>query len=324
MKKYLVVYILFLVVLVSGCQKPKNPNESEGKILTTENKLEEKNLLKCSAQYLDTKENPDVSVQIRDKNYKNITKRSFTIDEINKLNFKASMISPKKGSYFSSQLCAGDKAITIDPLNVKFKQIPKDYKYDVFEEIQFFDQLSPGTYQIYAYYSIDGKTWYVDGNKIKFEVTKNQNLSENSNASHKNEIYIEAGEGKINKTDKYSYIKEFKRHGDKKTKELYLGTGGVSANYSVVAPTTGSYELFIHLIDDGRHGDNQRNATIYVNGKKNHYIHKSENTNGWKWHSLGKVELKKGANKVSIIKDKSTNAAFIMNAFKFTKIEKNR
>ena len=34
------------------------------------------------------------------------------MDEINKLNFEARMTPPRKGEYFSFQLCAGDKAIS--------------------------------------------------------------------------------------------------------------------------------------------------------------------------------------------------------------------
>ncbi len=322
MKKYLIAYVLFLVILFSGCKTPGNSNKPNGKNLATENKLEKKNPLKCSAKYLEIKENPNVLVQIMDKNYKNNTKKNFTTDEIDKLYFGARMSPPKKGSYLSSQLCAGDKVITLDPLNVKFHQIPKDYKSNVFEQIQFFDQLklSPGVYQIYAYYSFDGKTWYVDGNKVEFEVTGNQNLSQDSDTLHKDEIYVRAEEGKINSEDKYSYIIESRGEEGKKNKEVYLNTQGANAEYNVVAPTSGLYELSLKLIDDGKpHKDNKKNVTISINGKNIQYIHKSENTNGWKWYPLGEVELKEGENKVVITKDKNTNVAFVMNAFKFTK-----
>ena len=75
--KSLITFTLIFVVLLSGCNTPDNPNKPKEKDLSIENNQEEKDPLKCVAKYLEVKENPNVLVQITDKNYKKNYKKEF-------------------------------------------------------------------------------------------------------------------------------------------------------------------------------------------------------------------------------------------------------
>lgn len=128
-------------------------------------------------------------------------------------------------------------------------------------------------------------------------------------------IVVEAGNGTLTGVQKSTmdYLGESARG-----LEAYLGSGGATANYNVTATTAGTYVLWIKLSDDGVWPNGSRSATVYVNGSAAtvRYSHVSENTNGWKWYSLGNITLKAGNNTIAFTKDASTQAAFVMDEFK--------
>jgi hypothetical protein len=98
----------------------------------------------------------------------------------------------------------------------------------------------------------------------------------------------------------------------------YLGSKGATANYTVNAPIAGTYKLHIKLSDDGMWEDTYRDADIAVNGQAVlHYYHKSEDTRGWKWFTIGNASLKKGDNPVSFSKSNDMPASFTMDEFRF-------
>ena len=141
--------------------------------------------------------------------------------------------------------------------------------------------------------------------------TENNTEPTSSVIKQDNEIYVEGESGSLSGGGKYSYTGKSARGA-----EAYLGEGGAIVNYEISSPDGGAYELFVRLFDDGVHPDGSRNATVAVNGINIAYSHTSEDTKGWKWYSLGEVNLKAGENIVSVAKDKTTGAAFVMDAFK--------
>jgi len=127
------------------------------------------------------------------------------------------------------------------------------------------------------------------------------------------EIYIEGVTGSLSNGGEYSRIGESARGG-----EAYLGDGGATAIYNLDLASAGSYTLYVNLTDDAMHASGTRNATISVNGTKYQYQHISEDTDTWKWYQIGNINLKQGINEIKFTKDKTTSAAYIMNAFKLT------
>jgi len=98
----------------------------------------------------------------------------------------------------------------------------------------------------------------------------------------------------------------------------YLGSKGATANYTINAPAAGTYKLHIKTSDDGTWKDSYRDADVTVNGQVVlHYYHKSQDTRGWKWFTLGNTSLKKGDNPVSFTKSNDMPASFTIDEFKF-------
>jgi hypothetical protein len=131
-------------------------------------------------------------------------------------------------------------------------------------------------------------------------------------------IYVDGGAGVLSGNSKYgySYIGESARG-----TEAYLAEKGATANYTFSAEKAGSYRLEISLSDDAVHDNGARNATVTLNGGGMvFYKHQSENTNGWKWYSLGQLSVKKGKNTITFVKDETTSAAFVMDQFRFVPI----
>jgi hypothetical protein len=131
-------------------------------------------------------------------------------------------------------------------------------------------------------------------------------------------IYVDGGAGTLSNFSEYgySYIGESARG-----TEAYLADKGATATYKFTAEKAGSYRLEISLSDDAVHDNGARNATVTLNGGGTvFYKHQSENTNGWKWYSLGQLSIKKGKNTVTFIKDETTSAAFVMDQFRFVPI----
>lgn len=101
----------------------------------------------------------------------------------------------------------------------------------------------------------------------------------------------------------------------------YLGSKGATATYTVEAAADGTYTLWAKVDDDGTWNNGFRDANITVNGT--HvltYHHISQNTNGWKWISIGNCSLKAGANTVTFAKANDMPAAYSMNAFKLVPV----
>lgn len=144
----------------------------------------------------------------------------------------------------------------------------------------------------------------------------NKNSDTSSSEQKINEtgyIYIEAGDGVLSGTEGgQSYIAESARG-----REAYLAEKGATATYNFNTDKPGNYRLEISLTDDGVWDDGSRNATVTVNdGGIVFYKHRSEDTKGWKWYSVGVVSIKDSTNKITFVKDEDTYAAFVMDQFR--------
>ncbi len=132
-------------------------------------------------------------------------------------------------------------------------------------------------------------------------------------------IVVDGGSGVLANGGSFSYIGESARG-----LEAYLAEGGANATY-MVSIDNGSYfsnyNLLVKLSDDAKHNDGARDATITINNNQIlKYTHISENTNGWKWYTIGSVSFRKGENKMVFTKDESTTAAYVMDEFKLIPI----
>lgn len=127
------------------------------------------------------------------------------------------------------------------------------------------------------------------------------------------DIYVEAKDGKLIWAWEYSRLGKSSRG-----EEAYLGDWWATVTYEVNSNKAGTYYLYIRLSDDGVHSNWSRSATIKVNTKTISYNHISEDTKWWKWFSLWEITLKQWKNIISFKKNKTTSAAFIMNAFKLS------
>lgn len=101
----------------------------------------------------------------------------------------------------------------------------------------------------------------------------------------------------------------------------YLGTKGATANYIVTAASSGTYSLRVKLSDDGVWDSGFRDADVTVNGAMVvTYQHRSEDTRGWKWYTVGNVSLKVGENTIAFTKKNDMPAAYSMDEFKFVPV----
>ncbi len=154
----------------------------------------------------------------------------------------------------------------------------------------------------------------------------NQDVDENNaggktvaEVTNKNgEIYVEAETGTLTNAGQYSRIATNTSRGNG---EAYLGDGGAKVSYVISLKDSRKYVLWISITDDNKHADGARDAMIDVNGDSLHYDHVSKDTNGWEWVKINNVYLKNGNNEISFTKDKTTSAAFIMDAFKFVPVK---
>jgi hypothetical protein len=148
------------------------------------------------------------------------------------------------------------------------------------------------------------------------ETQTNQNQDNNleqTNEDQVNYITIEAGDGTLEAPgNSGSYIGESARG-----LEAYLASDGDKAAYKVDITNPGRYMLDVKLSDDGTWNNGDRSVTISINNSSTlKYDHQSENTNGWKWYTLGGVTLNKGANTIVFTKNPNGYAAYVMDEFR--------
>ncbi len=311
---YKLIFVMALIIVSAGCSNPKKETTNVKEIKDTEYTDE----MLCQAKNLEIKSNKNINVIITTKDKNKNPKKAYTVEEINKSSYENKIVKTlDEGVFLATGVCDGDKKI--DTWKLEFSSNNKKFTKEGYTNLAFFDDLNlkPGKYQVYGYYSFDGKKWYIN-DELEFSVINNTNNLSKDTKNKSGEIFIEAETGNLHNAGQYSHIADTNRAGEK-VKEVYLGDGGANIDYVVKAPSESTFELFIRLTDDGAHKDNTRNATFSINGNDIKYIHKSEDTKGWKWYSLGNVNLNKGENTMTITKDKSTPAAFIIDAFKFVK-----
>ncbi len=126
--------------------------------------------------------------------------------------------------------------------------------------------------------------------------------------------WVEAEQGVLKDAGAYSFIGATSRGPG----ELYLGTGGASAEYLVESDADREVFLFIRTSDDGLHPDGSRNAEFIVNDQKLVFEHHAHEGSVWEWVGLGKVRLHEGTNRIVVRKPSQTSAAFILDKFVLT------
>ncbi|MFH0804718.1 MAG: hypothetical protein V1916_00820 [Patescibacteria group bacterium] len=152
-------------------------------------------------------------------------------------------------------------------------------------------------------------------------VAPNANAAANANSSGEfplGSMQLEAEFGVLSNQGSDSYVRTTSRGG-----EASLAEGGATVTFRYVQMMkAGTYTMWVRLADDGQHRSGARNVAVSVNGAVVlRYHHVSENTNGWKWYSLGDVSLNVGRNSVAFEKDESTGAPFVMDAFKLVPVQ---
>lgn len=153
------------------------------------------------------------------------------------------------------------------------------------------------------------------GLKPAAQTTQNQQDSTDQQAGEDLSSYItvEAGDGVLQAaTNSGSYVAESARG-----LEAYLASSGDSVTYTVNITNPGRYLLDVKLSDDGIWSNGDRSVTVTVNDTSTlKYDHLSENTNGWKWYTLGGITLKEGANTIKFTKNPNGYAAYVMDEFR--------
>ncbi len=166
----------------------------------------------------------------------------------------------------------------------------------------------------------NGTTNNATNNTTSSSNSASANLSVNTNTSADPEgtIIVEAGDGSLSGVEESSmdYIKESARG-----LEAYLGSKGATATYNVTSANTGTYQLAVKLTDDGTWDNGSRDANITANGSLVlTYYHRTEDTRGWKWFTVGNLSLKEGNNIITFSKANDKPAAYVMDEFKLVPV----
>lgn len=154
----------------------------------------------------------------------------------------------------------------------------------------------------------------VQDNTIDDEVVDNEVADDGNENLAEGTIVVEAGDGVLFEGEWSfgSYIGESARG-----LEAYLASGGDSATYEFNSNKEGLYKLSLKLSDDAEHSDDSRSAEVKINDTQIlQYVHDSEDTQGWKWYTIGTVNLNEGMNKIVFTKNETTTAAFVMDEFR--------
>lgn len=176
------------------------------------------------------------------------------------------------------------------------------------------------TYIIIGTLAISLAVYFAAPNIIGSKNSENQQSNtteENIEEDPDGTIVVEALSGILTNPGSYSYISDSDTGG-----KAYLADKDATATYKVIAEKAGTYTLKVRSIDDGLNKDGDQNVTISVyrpnaGTKTLKYIHHSQVTNGWKWFTIGEIDLVVGENTVTFVKDASTYVAFTMGEFKF-------
>ncbi len=103
--------------------------------------------------------------------------------------------------------------------------------------------------------------------------------------------------------------------------EAYLGDGGATVTYTIkrLAAKPQRFWLWINVTDDGLHRNGERAVAVSIPKLRwsTTWINGSEDTQGWKAVRIGAVRTA-GGFAISFRKLKTTQAAFVLNAFAFT------
>ncbi len=144
--------------------------------------------ISCEAKNFEFKKNENVLTYIvggYDTKYANRTKKEYSLEELKKYGFETKLLKADKKVYLLSQICNGDKLVSDLETSAVNPSMAGDKKG--FTNLNFFDafiksqKIKVGEkYQIYGYYSYDGRTWFVN-DKIEIEIKKEKQQKENSN-----------------------------------------------------------------------------------------------------------------------------------------------
>lgn len=172
---FVIIFINVIIVLFSGTAGTTSDTASTTGTATAEvssSDVADDNSI-CAAKHLDKKANGAIRLKIVDDNYNDKTTNVYTMDELSQLSMMAEVTVPDDGIYLSTQMCRNDEPVTFAPLSKMYflskEKVHADKQMHYAPLDQVLHMIHPGHYQVYSYYSHDGKTWYID-KEIDFDV----------------------------------------------------------------------------------------------------------------------------------------------------------
>ncbi len=105
----------------------------------------------------------------------------------------------------------------------------------------------------------------------------------------------------------------------------YLSRGGDWLLYVFNVPSDGNYKLWVKDLNDRKHPHRARTIVVKIDSEKEFKVpaNTSPGSYGWGWHLIGTVHLVKGKHIMKIVKESTTSAAAVLDAFYITQGEEH-
>ena len=163
-----VLTIIFIFIGVPDQGSDKNNNRE-----VSFNGNQYNSSLSCEAKNFEFKKNENISTYISSKSNE---VKEYTLDELKKKRFETKLLKDGGKVYLLSQICRGNELIsdlTTSAVNPSMAGEKKGFtNMNFFDDFIKSQKIKPGQkYQLYGYYSYDGKTWFVS-DKLEIEVKK--------------------------------------------------------------------------------------------------------------------------------------------------------
>ena len=103
----------------------------------------------------------------------------------------------------------------------------------------------------------------------------------------------------------------------------YLSRGGDWLLYVFNVPSDGTYKLWVKDLNDRKHPHEARTILVNIDSGREFRVpaNTSPGSYGWGWHLIGTVYLTKGKHIMKVVKESTTSAAAVLDAFYVTQGE---